>query len=68
MDCERVRFLLDGYVDDELDLVNALDIEAHLKSCPDCARRYAELQSLHTLVAGNSAALVYAPPAGLRKR
>jgi len=29
---------LHGYLDGELDLVRSLEIEEHLKTCPDCAQ------------------------------
>lgn len=66
MNCDRVRLLLNGYVDGELDLVNALDIEQHLQGCASCSRRYEELLALHTAV--NDPRMFYSAPAGLQKR
>ena len=36
MNCDRVRLLLNGYIDGELDVVSSLDIEEHLQSCAEC--------------------------------
>jgi len=38
MDCNETRRLLDADLDGELDLVRHLELEAHLRACPDCAR------------------------------
>jgi anti-sigma factor RsiW len=38
MDCNETRRLLDADIDGELDLVRHLEIETHLRTCPDCAR------------------------------
>lgn len=38
MDCNETRRLLDADHDGELDLVRHLEIEAHLRTCPDCAQ------------------------------
>ena len=66
MNCERVRLLLNGYLDNELDLVSALDIEEHLQHCSACAMQYHLLQSLHT--ATGSKALYYPAPPHLEKQ
>ncbi len=64
MDCNHVQTLLHGYIDGELDLVNALEVEEHLKGCQACSQKYRELMALQTAVAGNSARLYHpAPPA-----
>lgn len=68
MDCERVRILLDGYIDDELDLVNALEVEAHLDDCPDCSQKYAALKQIRSAISENRDGLYYATPRGLQKR
>jgi len=39
MDCNETRRLLDADTDGELDLVRHLELEAHRRACPDCARR-----------------------------
>ena len=38
MDCNETRRLLDVHVDGELDIVRDLELAAHLRTCPDCAR------------------------------
>ncbi|HEY4245698.1 MAG TPA: anti-sigma factor [Lacunisphaera sp.] len=39
MDCNDTRRFLETDADGELDLVRHLELEAHLKTCADCARR-----------------------------
>jgi anti-sigma factor RsiW len=39
MDCNETRGLIDADTDGELDLVRHLALAAHLRACPDCARR-----------------------------
>jgi anti-sigma factor RsiW len=36
MNCDETRRLLDADIDGELDLVRHLEIESHLRECPDC--------------------------------
>jgi mycothiol system anti-sigma-R factor len=38
--CGETLDLLHGYLDGELDLTQALEMERHLDQCPDCARAY----------------------------
>jgi anti-sigma factor RsiW len=38
MDCNETRRLLEADLDGELDLVRHLELEAHLRTCPTCAR------------------------------
>ena len=48
MNCQTAQKLLNGYVDDELDLVNHLEVEEHLKTCPAClleSENHASLRS-----------------------
>jgi anti-sigma factor RsiW len=66
MNCDRVRLLLNGYIDDELDLVSSLDIEEHLQSCAACSNHYRQLTSLHTAVSNKS--LYRSAPPSLEKR
>ena len=54
MECERVRLLLHGYVDGELDLVTSLDLSEHLQHCDACSREHALLMNLHAAVSGSS--------------
>jgi anti-sigma factor RsiW len=66
MDCKEIRPLLEADLDGELDLVRHLEIEAHLRTCPDCAR-FAEAARARqaTLRSGLSR---YAAPASLQKK
>src|ERR1041385_2318639 len=66
MNCDRVRLLLNGYIDGELDLVSSLDIEEHLQSCVACSEHYKLLKSLHTVVSNKS--LYHPAPAHLQKQ
>ncbi len=66
MNRDHVQHLLNGYIDGELDLVNSLEIEEHLKGCVACSRQYQELMALHKVTA--EADLFYPAPAGLEKR
>lgn len=66
MSCELTQRYVAGYLDGELDLVRTIEMEAHLKGCPSCAR---ELESLKALRAGlQRSSLAYAAPAVLRER
>jgi anti-sigma factor RsiW len=38
MDCNQAQPLLNAYADGELDLMRHLEVEAHLQTCPACAR------------------------------
>jgi anti-sigma factor (TIGR02949 family) len=40
VNCTEARDLLSGYLDGELDLTVALDMERHLHTCPECSRGY----------------------------
>ncbi len=66
MNCDRVRLLLNGYVDGELDVINSMEIEAHLQGCADCSHQYRMLTALHQVT--SDVALAYPVPAGLEKR
>jgi anti-sigma factor RsiW len=58
--------LLHGYFDGELDLVSSLEVEEHLKTCPDCAQ---ELRSQQTLRGAlHSAGLYQRAPQRLHAR
>ena len=53
MSCPQNETLIHGYVDGELDLLNALRLEAHLKECPSCALAYENHKALsRTLKSG----------------
>jgi hypothetical protein len=46
MKCDELQLLQGPYLDSELDVRTSLDIQEHLKSCPNCARVFAEEQKL----------------------
>jgi anti-sigma factor RsiW len=64
--CEVARPLVHAYVDNELDVVRSLEVEAHLSGCLACAREEASLRALHKAL-GNSA-LYHEAPARLEQR
>lgn len=64
MNCDEARKFLHAYLDDELDLATALQVEAHL---PDCARCRNELESARAVQrAVVQSAPYYPAPAELR--
>jgi anti-sigma factor RsiW len=54
------------YLDRELDLVNGLEVEAHIEGCPSCAREEASLRVLRTAIADGG--LYYEAPVQLERR
>lgn len=44
MKCDEVQTLHGPYLDSELDAKNSLEIQQHLKTCPGCARFFAEAE------------------------
>ena len=66
MKCDDSGELLDSYVDGELDLVNHLQIEQHLKECADCAQAHNNLVALRSAIADDS--FYYQAPGDLRAR
>ena len=66
MVCDDNARLLHGYLDGELDLVRSLEIEEHLKTCPDCAQELWNQQTLRK--AFRSSSLYERAPAGLADR
>jgi len=63
---EHVQRLLHGYIDGELDIVKALEIEEHLQSCAECSQQYKELMVLKSVVSRTT--LFNPAPKGLEKR
>jgi len=64
--CETTQNLLASYADGELDLLNHLQTERHLKDCPSCARIYENHSTLKSAFADDS--LYFHAPPDLRKR
>jgi len=50
MDCTEARTRLDAYFDQELDLPNAVAIDQHLVSCPDCRASLAARSALRSSI------------------
>ncbi len=66
MNCDRVRLLLNGYIDQELDPVSSLDVEAHMRGCAACAAYYQQLVAVQTAASQRS---LYRPaPPQLERR
>ena len=66
MNCREIQTLIHGYVDGELDLTKSPEIEQHLQECPECARDYANLQSIRAAIKDSD--LYSRTPPGLAKR
>jgi anti-sigma factor RsiW len=64
--CPDKEALLHGLLDGELDAINALAIEEHLKACPGCAAELARLESLRRLL--SAPAVAFRAPETLRAR
>src|SRR5439155_16613669 len=59
MNCAETKRLIDAYVDNELDLRGAIEVEEHVARCPGCS---AEERALRELQASARANLIrYAP-------
>jgi anti-sigma factor RsiW len=58
--------LIHGYIDGELDLIRSLEIEEHVKTCPDCAQELWNQQTLRK--AFRSANLYGRAPKGLEAK
>jgi anti-sigma factor RsiW len=65
MNCVEIKPLLDGYVDNELDLVRMLEVEKHYDTCGSCAGQIKDLQALRTTL--KSARLSYRAPEALKE-
>jgi anti-sigma factor RsiW len=50
MTCVHMTALLHGRLDGELDLVNAMAFEEHVRHCPGCAEAYREQHALRTVL------------------
>jgi anti-sigma factor (TIGR02949 family) len=66
MTCDQVRQLLHAYIDDELEIATALQIESHLPGCPQCTRAIEAAQVVRTAVAQPE--VYYPAPSALRDR
>ena len=66
LDCQTMGRLLHPYLDGELSAREALDIQAHLERCPDCAALYRNEKLFLDLLKGSLSVPV--APDGLRQR
>ena len=66
MNCQRVLELIHPYVDRELDLAQAAEIERHLEQCEDCNRSYSGQIGLRSSLQDDS--FYYRAPADLKSR
>jgi anti-sigma factor RsiW len=66
MACDNARELLDGYLDDELDVATNLEVRHHLQECQACAALHQRRQALRSAIRRSD--LVFMAPAGLEKR
>jgi anti-sigma factor RsiW len=66
MDCKKAQGLINAYVDGELELTAALDLEAHLESCSQCRNLSDQLTGLSRRL--RQGLTRYVAPAELRER
>ncbi len=66
MDCRQTQNLMDGYLDGELDLVNHLEIERHIASCPACREIFESRRALSGAIRAH--ATYHAVPAATTAR
>jgi anti-sigma factor RsiW len=66
MKCEEVRTFLDAFADGELDLVNHLQVEQHLKDCDACEQVHRNIIAVRTALADES--MYFRAPDGLQDR
>jgi anti-sigma factor RsiW len=64
--CANNEPLLQAYFDGELDLVRSLELEEHLKTCPDCGRELRDQQAMRQSL--RSSNLYERAPESLRTR
>ena len=66
MSCRENDALIHGYVDGELDLVNALQFETHLRECATCAQSLKQHQGLRSALRAGD--FYFRPPDDLERR
>lgn len=66
MSCPGNEALIHGYLDGELDLLNALQLESHLKECGACAQAYESHKALSVML--RSGPLNFRPSSRLEQR
>jgi anti-sigma factor RsiW len=65
MSHDQIRELLHAFVDGELDLINAREVEQHLGSCEKCRNEEERIRALHEAVTNDATA--YRAPAHLKR-
>jgi Predicted transmembrane transcriptional regulator (anti-sigma factor) len=65
MNHDQIRELLHAYSDGELDLVNAREVEQHLRACGECRGVEEQIRALHAAIINDAPA--FRAPAHLRK-
>ena len=61
----EIRGLLHAYADGEPDLINAREVEQHLRNCDECRRSEEQIHTLREVLTSDGPA--YCAPARLRK-
>lgn len=51
INCENIKSMLSAYIDNELNDIDKLNIEKHLKTCSNCTKELHELEQIISLVA-----------------
>ena len=50
MNCDETRDLMHGYLDNEIDLVRAVEIEKHLEGCAECKALYSQGTAMQSAI------------------
>jgi anti-sigma factor RsiW len=66
MNHDEIRELLHAYADGELDLINAREIEQHLRGCEECRSAEEQIRALRRALTSDSPS--YRAPAHLRRK
>jgi anti-sigma factor RsiW len=66
LNCREIETLIHGYADGELDLMDSLEIEEHLRDCPGCARAHAGLRAIRAAIQKSD--LYFRAPPDLARR
>jgi len=65
MSCTETRTFMDGYLDDELDLVRSIELESHLHDCPACSELHQSRLAVRAAIVEGG--MRYKAPAALQK-
>jgi len=61
MNCQKIKKLLNPYIDNTLDTATAQQVDEHLKSCPSCHEEYLKLKKIISTLNSISIQPVSAP-------